>query len=159
MEEKVKICFHWVCFNPRNLPTPALKTPTIIFIGKLKNGINVIINKGPIFCQTNKIKISLDCKVETKVGNQKWNGASPSFTIKATKSNLTLNLGKYEKNDAKIITEAILWTKKYFIAEKEDWVFLRIIGKKEKVLSSSPIHITIKLEEEITNIGLSNKVE
>lgn len=57
------------------------------------------------------------------------------------------------------MTEAILCTKKYFIAEKDVWALLKIIGRKENVLSSSPIHIIIKLEEETTKIGLSKSVE
>lgn len=90
----MKICFHWVCFNPRNLPTPALSKPTIIFKGYSNIGRKDIINKGPTFCHTNKIKISLDRRLATKPGSQKWKGARPSFTIKAGKINLILLVGK-----------------------------------------------------------------
>lgn len=94
IDEKVKICFHCVCFSPRNLPTPALRTPTVIFKGYSNIGKKDIINRGPIFCHTKRIKISLDRRVATKPGSQKWNGASPSFTIKAGKINLILAPGK-----------------------------------------------------------------
>lgn len=57
------------------------------------------------------------------------------------------------------MTEAILCTKKYFIAEKDVWALLKIIGRKENVLSSSPIHMIIKLEEDTTKMGLSKSVE
>jgi hypothetical protein len=67
----VKICFHCVCFKPKNLPAPAERTPTIIFRGSSEEGKNLIIKRGPTFCQTNKIRISLDRSLETRPGNQK----------------------------------------------------------------------------------------
>ena len=97
--------------------------------------------------------------MKTRVGSQKWKGATPSFTISAKKNSLILRLGEYEKNDAKIITEAILWTKKYFIAEKVDWALLKIKGRKENVLISNPNHMVIKFEEDTINIGLNKSVE
>ena len=57
------------------------------------------------------------------------------------------------------MTEAILWMKKYLAVENEDWALEKIIGRKEKVLSSKPIHIKITFEEEIIINGLKNRVE
>ena len=88
IEEKVKICRHWVCFIPDTLPTITLNNPIKIFVVVWKNGIMIIINRGPSFCHTKRIRISVVWRVAINLGSQKWRGAIPSFNIRAIKKNL-----------------------------------------------------------------------
>lgn len=159
IDEKVKICCHWVCLRPRILPTLALNTPINNFSKNWIEGIKAKRKRGPIFCQINNRRISLGCNEETSLGSQKWKGTIPNFIIKAITKNTTIKGEEKENKEIKIITEPILWIKKYFAAENEDCALEMIIGRKEKVLNSSLNHIMITLEEEINIIGLINKVE
>lgn len=122
-------------------------------------GRDTIAKRGPTFCQTRRINISLVWREETTLGSQKWNGTIPNFNISAIKINLIERVINPWNEEAKIITDPILWIKKYLAVEKAVWDLELIIGKNEKTPSSNLNHIKIILEDEITKKGLKNKVE
>lgn len=97
------------------------------------------------------------------LGNQKWKGAAPDFSKRATtiKNWAELVVVKL-KEAARIITEEPrAWIKKYLRAASEEYwfLFVEIRGIKDKRLSSKPIQAPNQEVEEAANPVPSKRVE
>ena len=120
---------------------------------KITNGINFWIDDN-----INKIFKDLVFKIEI---NHEWNGLTPNLIniliiIKIFK---VLIIISKKKNLNKNITDANLWTKKYFI-EFSISIFslVEIIGKNLSIFNSSLIHI-IKLELNLIDIIIEKRLK
>lgn len=72
----------WVWFNPPSPPTRAFKDPRNKIKEEFTGSLDEIrTNKGIIFCQVVRRRQIGQLIAFIAEGNQKWNGAIPSFTI------------------------------------------------------------------------------
>lgn len=97
------------------------------------------------------------------LGNQKWKGAAPDFSKRATVNNKVERSLNDIMKEADIITidDPRAWIKKYFNAASEEyWLFLEEIkGIKDKRLSSSPIQAPNQEDDETERRVPKDKVE
>lgn len=86
-------------------------------------------------------------------GNQKWKGAAPSFSKRDERISKKEKLVKRRKKELAIIRVADprAWIKKYFKAasDKNELIFIEIIGMKASRFNSSPNQAPNQDEDEI----------
>jgi len=123
--------------------------------------VNAKIIKGAIFCQEARIKHDIHEILVITDGNQKWNGAIPSFSIKAEISNIIIKVEFINENHIDILLISIIlepnaWAIKYLIAASVSWFCfeLMIIGINLNILISIAIHRNNQFVLEITIIDL-----
>lgn len=165
MDEKVKIFFIDVWFNPLILPIIALNEikKYKIFILLLTIIFNDNTRRGAIFCVVINKKKFCQERPSTKAGIQLCNGAAAIFN-----NNAKVNKNEFiwaEKSSEiliRIITEAIAWIIKYLTATSL-WYFLgflKIKGINIKILISKQSQIiSHELDEEIIIIENNKKIK
>lgn len=116
---------------------------------------------GLIFCHVNNNKQLIQFNPSITSGNQKWNGAAPSLVNSAEfniNKNIEFILGAINSVLINIkiienikIREAIVWERKYFKDDSDEYMFFVELNKGiiDKRLISKPIHIPIQEYEEM----------
>lgn len=116
---------------------------------------------GLIFCHVNNNKQLIQFNPSITSGNQKWNGAAPSLVNSAEfniNKNIEFILGVINSVLINIkiienikIREAIVWERKYFKDDSDEYIFFVELNKGiiDKRLISKPIHIPIQEYEEM----------
>lgn len=116
---------------------------------------------GLIFCHVNNNKQLIQFNPSITSGNQKWNGAAPSLVNSAEfniNKNIEFILGAINSVLINIkiienikIREAIVWERKYFKDDSDEYIFFVELNKGiiDKRLISKPIHIPIQEYEEM----------
>lgn len=165
MEEKARIFRIEVWLNPEIAPTIADIRAKMMRLFEWKR-IDKIV-RGEIFCQVKRRRELIQFIPSRTSGNQKWNGAIPSFVqsanvIKTFGERIKYTPLKRKKNMELKITreEAIAWIKKYLMAASLLFLLfskLIIKGIKDIRLISRPIHIPNKEEEEIEIVVPKNR--
>lgn len=134
----------------------------IIIVKKLKFKLLFMIKIiGVIFCHVNNNKQLNQFNPSITSGNQKWKGAAPSLVNNAEfniNKNIEFILGVINSVLINIkiienikIKEAIVWERKYFKDDSEEYIFFVELnnGIIDNKLISNPIHIPIQEYEEI----------
>jgi len=151
IEEKAMIDFSFVWFIPIIDPMIAL-IAGINISGRSLIYINIIIDKGAIFCQVARIEhVIHDIDVITD-GNHIWHGTIPSFikseiiNIVDDRSELKLCSHNLDENINKIL-EPIAWIKKYLSIASVSWNLFEqfMIGIKDSMLISRAIQVINQL--------------
>lgn len=135
-----------------------------MIIVKIKNLKFIQYDKrtiGAIFCHVINNKLLIHVSPSITIGNQKWNGAIPTFIIKQELKIIfivVLNFKKFFKDniEKKIIKnnkilEAKAWVKKYFNIDSDEYKLLTFIirGINDNKLISNPIQILNQEDEQI----------
>jgi len=119
----------WVWFIPIIPPNKALIDAAIrIKVGAVFCKIKDIIISGASFCHEARIiQVNQESEVITG-GNQKWNGAIPSFNIIADKRRRFIywveNIDHWERLAISIILDPSAWAIKYLMAASVSWFSL-----------------------------------
>ena len=133
-----------------------MTTKNIIFKEK-KEKVNIKINKGINFCHVIKIKHIGHDKAAITGGNQKWQGAIPSFVIILIKNKnniIILDIAKEDINKDIILVINIIelnnWIRKYLIEASREIELEELIirGIIENKFNSNPLHRKSQWEEE-----------
>lgn len=104
------------------------------------------IIKGASFCQDARIIHANQERDVITGGNQKWNGAIPSFSIIAEMRRRFINLVENEDHWDRLVINIMLdpsaWAMKYLMAASVSWLILEsvIIGINLSMLISIAIH-------------------
>lgn len=128
--------------------------------------MNIIIVKGAIFCQVDRIIHGIHDNEVITDGNHKWHGTIPNFINRDISNKIYIicdgNILVFH-SDVDIISsviDAIAWIRKYFRIASDSWNLLEefIIGKKDSILISNAVHVINQLLLDITIIVLNLKV-
>lgn len=110
-------------------------------------------DKGAIFWIVIRIITWFHWSPSITLGNQKWKGAAPALSRRATVNKVVASSPEdiIKEADMIMIDEPKAWIKKYFKAASEEyWLFLEeISGIKDKRFSSSPIQAPNQEEDEM----------
>lgn len=144
----------WVWFSPPSPPSKAFIEATIVrslVDWNCTQEIRRVI--GEIFWIVESNQHIFQEILFITIGNQKWQGAIPSFIRRAKNRNLGLLSWYWEEiAPRRRSPEARAWNKKYFTAASFSWLILeeRRSGIKEYRFNSNPAQTIIQLLDDRT---------